>query len=92
MRRSFEDQLAKLVAEEMGAARGDHDRMAAVIERLSAALGFSIAITSQGDPQMIDTLMHGAERYAHEEAVSKARIARLIKSIRPDQHQGGGRG
>lgn len=74
----FADDLVDLVAREAGLGRHDPDRMADMIERLSAALGFTIAIACKGDPQAIDTMMQGAEAYAHSEAVAKSAILRRV--------------
>lgn len=74
---AFADQLASVVARETRAARGDRDRMAAMIERLSASLGFAVAMAAEGDATMIDKLMVGAEANAHAEAVDKAPLAQM---------------
>ena len=75
---SFADRLSALVSGEMVAAKRDPDRMAEVVERLSAALGFSVALMARGDAKAIDELMTGAEAYAHSEAVEKAPLATLF--------------
>lgn len=74
----FADKLAALTAAEGAACKGDPDRMGVMIERLAAALGFTIAIASRGDPKFIDEMMAGAEAYAHAEAVDKAPFAQLM--------------
>lgn len=73
----FADQLATVVARETRAARGDRDRMASMIERISASLGFAVAMAAEGDAATIDQLMVGAEAHAHAEAVEKAPLAEL---------------
>jgi hypothetical protein len=78
----FTDKLAVLTSAEMVDARNDSDRMGVMIERLAAALGFTIAIAARGDPSGIDEMMAGAEAYAHQEAVDKARVARFMADPR----------
>lgn len=46
----FADRLSALVAMEMSQAHGDADRMAEVLERLTASVGFTIAIMAGGRP------------------------------------------
>jgi hypothetical protein len=75
---NFPNELADLVAKEVSAARRDTARMVEIIERLSAALGMTIAIASHGDPKMIETLIAGAEAYAMEEAVSRSKLLRIL--------------
>lgn len=75
---NFGDRLAALCAQEMAAARGDRERAGAMIERLAASLGFSIAMAAGGEPGAIDELLAGAEGYAHAEAVDKAAFARMM--------------
>lgn len=75
---SFADRLGSLVAREVNVAKNDPDHMAVVIERLAAALGFTAALAAKGDPKTIDTLLAGAEAYAHAEAVDKAPVAALM--------------
>lgn len=79
---TFTDKLAFLVAFEMEGAKGDPDRMGIMIERLAAALGFTVAIAAHGDGETIDRLLTGAEGYAHAEAVDKARLARFMADVR----------
>lgn len=78
----FADDLSRLVAIEAAKARTDPERLSEMMERLAAALGMTVALAAKGDPQMIDTLMTGAEAYAHSEAVEKGRIARLMQGLR----------
>lgn len=79
---SFADRLASMVAKEAHAAKNDPDHMAVVIERLAAALGFTAALAAKGDPKTIDTLLAGAEAYAHAEAVDKAPLAALMEIMK----------
>lgn len=80
--RPFADKLASLTASEAAKAKGDPERMGAMVERLSAALGFTIAIAANGDGPTIDEMMSGAEAYAHQEAVDKAPLIRLMSEFR----------
>lgn len=80
----FATKLSALVAVETASAHGDPERLAHVVERLAASLGFAIAITARGHGPTIDRLMAGAEGYAHAEAVDKAPFAKLMdKAGRP---------
>lgn len=82
MMADFADRLAALVSKEASAASRDPERMGAMIERLACALGFTAALAAGGDGPTIDRLLSGAEGYAHEEAVSKAPIAKFMRSMR----------
>ena len=75
---NFADDFARLMAIESAAARGDPQRLAAMVERLSSALGMAIAMAALGDPRVIDDLIEGATAFAHSEAVEKARAIRLL--------------
>lgn len=76
----FASKLASLVS--MSAKDGDADHMGMMIERLAAALGFTIAIAARGDGDAIDTMIAGAEAYAHAEAVEKAPLARFMADMK----------
>lgn len=80
--RGFSEQLRSLAAREATAARGDPERYADMIETLSRALGFTVALASEGDPKTIDTMLEGATAYAHAEAVEKAPLAALTRLAR----------
>lgn len=79
-RANFADKLAALVS--CSAKEGDAEHMGMMIERLAAALGFTIALASRGDAETIDRMIAGAESYAHAEAVHKAPFARFIGEIK----------
>lgn len=76
----FADKLAALVA--LSAKEGDAEHMGMMIERLAAALGFTIALASRGNGEAIDRMIAGAEAYAHAEAVSKAPFARFMGEMK----------
>lgn len=91
----FGDRLSALVSKEAAQARGDANRMGAMVERLARALGFTVAIACRGNAAAIDEMMTGAEGYAHAEAVDKARLvvmmnlhARQALSDHPDKEGG----
>lgn len=75
----FPDELAALIARRAHQSKGNPDMFAETIERLAAALGFTIALAADGDAEAIDNLMVGAEAYAHSEAVDKAPLAQLMR-------------
>ena len=76
----FSDKLAVLVS--MSAKEADAEHMGMMIERLAAALGFTIALAAHGDGKAIDQLLAGAEGYAHREAVEKAPFARFMSEMK----------
>lgn len=76
MNDDFAGALARICSKESAAARRDPERWAEMIERLSAALGLTIALAANCDPAKIDELMTGAEAFAHQEAVQKASVLR----------------
>lgn len=57
--------------------RSSPDEMAEAIEAVSKLLGFTIALAAQGDKSTIDTMMVGAENYAHQVAVEYQGLASL---------------
>lgn len=85
---NFSEKLATLTSREMADANGDADRIGIVIERLSAALGFTIAIAARGNGPAIDNLLEGATSYAHREAVARAPFARIMSGSRRDNSGG----
>lgn len=87
----FSEALAALCAKEQSAANGDADRMGVMIERLSAVLGFTIALAARGRPDGIDTMIEGATGYAHREAVAKAPLARFMAEMSAHKQRPAGR-
>lgn len=77
----FGDAIRAITSKEMAEARQarDADRMGAAVEAIARTLGFCIAIATNGNPKGIDEMIAGAEAYAHEEAVQKAKFARLFE-------------
>ena len=76
----FADKLAALVA--MEAKNDEPEILGVMIERLAAALGFTIALAARGNGAAIDELLAGAEGYAHREAVEKSAFARFMADIK----------
>jgi hypothetical protein len=74
----FADKLREIVLAEVMAANNDPPRFAEMLEGLAKALGFAISVATRGDPKGIDEMIEGATSYAHEEAVAKARFAKLL--------------
>ena len=87
----YGETIRALTAKEMAAAKDakDADRIGAAIEGLSRALGFSIAVATNGDAKGIDTMIEGATAYAHGEAVEKSRFAKLFEGLATPHHQTG---
>lgn len=80
----FASTLVLLVSREVAASRGNQERLAFVIERLSASLGFTVALAANGHGPTIDTLIAGAEQYAHQEAVARSGFAGMMHALRGD--------
>jgi hypothetical protein len=78
--KKFEDALAALMSSQAIVCQGNQKLFGHMIERVAAALGFTIAMASGGDGKTISTMISGAEAYALEEAVNKSEFARLINS------------
>lgn len=78
----FENRLQAMCAAEASAGAKDADRMGAMVENIARALGFTIAMAARGDPKVIDEMMHGADAYAHAEAVDKAPFARFMSAVK----------
>lgn len=77
----FSNKLAGLLSAEAARARREPARYAAMIERLAAGLGFTIAMAAEGDGALIDKLIAGAEAHAHQEAVEKADFAKTMATL-----------
>ena len=65
----FNNELTKLILNELKSSGRDADRIANVAERLTSVLGLTIAFAANGTPRGIDTLIESATAYAHSEAV-----------------------
>lgn len=83
--KDFHTRLTSLVSKE--AAQGDQvknreEHMAHMIEALSRALGFTVAIAADGNAEAMDKLITGAEHYALEKAASIAPMAEIMAGIR----------
>lgn len=88
---AFEDTLSALVSKEAAEARGDADRMGAMVERLARALGFTIALACRGNGPAIDKMVAGAEGYIHGEAVEKAHFVAFMERHSPPSQPDGGK-
>lgn len=80
-RSDFNNTFTALIAKEAAASRSDPERMGSMIERLSASLGMTIALATNGDPAGIDTMVTGCEAHIHAEAVDRARVIRLMNGM-----------
>lgn len=78
----FSDKLAALTSAEAVACPGNPERFGAMIERLCAATGFTIAMASGGDAKTISNMVHGAEGYIMEEVVQKSRVAQFMTGVK----------
>lgn len=75
--------LQRFMTKEVFRKRGDPDALVDAVEHLAKSLGFAVSLAANGDPKLIDTLMAGAEGYAHSEAVSIAAFAALTRKSPP---------
>lgn len=80
----FATKLSGLVAKEMADAHGDAERIAVVLERLTHALAFSIAIAAKGDPKAMQNFLTGAESYLYETAAGLAPFSEIMTRARRD--------
>ena len=78
----FEIEFNKLICRELSACGTDLERRSALVETVANALGTTIAMCCNGLPAAIEEMFAGAENYAHEVAVAKAPIARMLAGTR----------
>jgi hypothetical protein len=78
---NFKNELASLIAAEAVASRFDPERMSILIERLAVVLGLVVTIAADGDPELIDTLIAGAEARALEEAVARSPLIVSLRAL-----------
>lgn len=74
----FGDRLSALCAAEAVLARRDPDRMAAMIERLTNSLAFTIAINAGGNSEAASQLVEGVIAHLFERATAHERIAGIL--------------
>ena len=77
------DEIGAICAKVLADAkkRRDADAIGALIERLARALGFTIAVAANGNKQAVEELLSGAEAYALEEAVEKAKFVEFMNRM-----------
>ena len=78
----FGKQLEDLLTKEAHACQNDPDRIGSMVEEVVKGFGFTVAIASHGDPKLLDTLMMGCEKYAHEVAVKQAGVIRMFRGVK----------
>jgi hypothetical protein len=74
----FGDKLSALCAMELADAHGDADRIGAMIERLTNAVAFTVAIAARGDPKGMETMLQGAESYLYEAASGHGKMGKFM--------------
>ena len=79
---SFETKVSLACSKELTDANGDPERIAAMVEKLAGSLAFTIAMASQGDAQMMDTLLEGVTAHIYEVAAGHAPVSKLLASIK----------
>lgn len=77
----FGDELASLCRREFMAAKGDHERVASMLERLMHSAGFTIAMATGGDTKSMSTFLIGAEALLNEYAAEQADMARFLAKV-----------
>ena len=89
MSENFFDRLSSLCARELVPAIRDHDgeRVAAVLEGLARMLGRSIARSTGGDRNAIETMLMATENHM---AVEAAAFAELIRFAEERKGEGNG--
>jgi hypothetical protein len=78
MTKEFTTQIERLISHELPAARLQPDRMAAMIDILTAGLALAIAVAAGGDGSKAELLMQGAENQLAVEVAALAPIARAL--------------
>lgn len=76
---NFGTKLDSLVSLEMAqGTRADPEKMSAMIEKLSSALAFTVAIAAEGDSRRISELLDGTSNYIYQTASERAPLAKMI--------------
>jgi hypothetical protein len=77
---AFFEDLSRLVARELAAAREtrDDERLAGIVSDLAEMLGTAIAAITDGNPSGIDALLAGVEEVVATVAVEKAPAMEMI--------------
>jgi hypothetical protein len=78
----FSVQLSTLCAAEASAAHSDPERIAAMVERLTHALAFTIAVGTGGNQQAMSDLIEGATAYLLESAAGHQGMAQMLERAR----------
>lgn len=81
----FHTRLASMLAKEAAVAAKAPDRaerMGDMIEAIARGLGFTVAVATNGDRMGIETMITAAEKYALEEAVENAPLAKFMSGAR----------
>lgn len=76
----FADKLAGLCGMELSAAKGDPERIGEMIERLTNAVAFTIAIASGGNAARMSEMLEGAESYLYDAATGHEKVGRFLKT------------
>jgi hypothetical protein len=79
---TFEEKLSAICAKELAEGKGDPNRMAAMYERLSNSLGFTICNIAEGDPKRIDDLLAASENYVAEASAEHQKFAAFMARVK----------
>lgn len=80
---TFADKLNALVSLEV--SRGtihNPTAMSDIIEKLAAALGFTVALAAHGQPDRTAHLLEGMTAYVYEVAAERAPLAKMIATAK----------
>lgn len=75
----FGAALASLCSREMIKSKGDAERVADMVERLSYCLSFTIAVGSNGDDEVAKQLLTGVESYLYDGTIGIMPLAKAAK-------------
>lgn len=71
--------ITDTVVSRMVAARGDQAALTSLIAELTAAIGLTVAITADGDPDTANTLCEVASEGIFRQACLHAGMARMVR-------------
>jgi hypothetical protein len=75
----FQSKLSAMVSKELC---GDAETIAAVIERLTDALGLAVAVSCRGNIKLADDMITGVEGYLAECIARHAKLAAFMAECR----------
>ena len=80
---AFSEDLARLCSTELRTAKGDEDRIAEMIERLTHSLSWTIALVSGGDHALAAKLLAGVDAHIGEMTTGGVKTYRTMTGQQP---------